>query len=95
MTTNIFCFYLQNRLIQTSQTGGQWYSDTSPFSIPCAQHSLQCTMDIIYGKMPVDVQTQKLLLRTANLTHHRDISMFCHCIACTGLTSVEGQGIVF
>jgi hypothetical protein len=34
MTTDIFCFYLQNRLIQTSQTGGQWYSDTSPFSIP-------------------------------------------------------------
>jgi len=32
--TDIFCFYLQNRLIQTSQTGGQWYSDTSPFSIP-------------------------------------------------------------
>jgi hypothetical protein len=22
MTTDIFCFYLQNRLIQTSQTGG-------------------------------------------------------------------------
>jgi hypothetical protein len=33
MTTDNFCFYLQNRLIQTSQTGGQWYSDTSPFSI--------------------------------------------------------------
>jgi len=29
-----FCFYLQNRLIQTSQTGGQWYNDTPPFSIP-------------------------------------------------------------
>jgi len=29
------CFYLQNRQIQTSQTGGQRYSDTSPFSIPC------------------------------------------------------------
>jgi len=28
------CFYLQNRLIQTSQTGGQWYSDSSPLSIP-------------------------------------------------------------
>jgi hypothetical protein len=27
-TTDNFCFYLQNRLIQTSQTGGQ------PFSIP-------------------------------------------------------------
>jgi hypothetical protein len=35
MTTDNLCFYLQNRLIQTSQTGGQWYSDTSPFSIPC------------------------------------------------------------
>jgi hypothetical protein len=30
----IFVFYLQNRLIQTSQTGGQQYSDTPPFSIP-------------------------------------------------------------
>jgi hypothetical protein len=34
MTNDKFCFYLQNRLIQTSQTGGQQYSDTSPFSIP-------------------------------------------------------------
>jgi hypothetical protein len=34
MTSDNFCFYLQNRLIQTGQTGGQWYSDTSPFSIP-------------------------------------------------------------
>jgi hypothetical protein len=33
-TLNFFCFYLQNRLIQTSQIGGQRYSDTSPFSIP-------------------------------------------------------------
>jgi hypothetical protein len=35
MTIDNFCFYLEKRLIQTSQTGGQWYSDTSPFSIPC------------------------------------------------------------
>jgi hypothetical protein len=35
MTTDNFCFYLQNRLIQTSQTGGHRYSDTSPFSFPC------------------------------------------------------------
>ncbi len=34
MTTDNFCFYLQNRLIQTSKTGDQQYSDTSPFSIP-------------------------------------------------------------
>ena len=37
MTTDNFCFYLQNRLIQTSETGDQWYSDTSPFSIPCSK----------------------------------------------------------
>jgi hypothetical protein len=34
MTTDMFCFYLQNISIQTSQTGDQRYSDTSPFSIP-------------------------------------------------------------
>ncbi len=34
MTTDNFCIYLQNRLFQTCQTGGQWYSDTPPFSIP-------------------------------------------------------------
>jgi hypothetical protein len=35
MTTDNFCFYFQNRLIQTSQTGGLRYSDTFPFIIPC------------------------------------------------------------
>ncbi len=34
MTDDNFCFYLQNRLIQTSQTGGQWYSDTPPLVFP-------------------------------------------------------------
>ncbi len=34
MRTNNFGFYLQNILIQTSQTGGQRYNETSPFSIP-------------------------------------------------------------
>jgi hypothetical protein len=34
MNTDIFCFYLQNRLMQTRQTGDQQYSDTSSFSIP-------------------------------------------------------------
>ncbi len=36
MTTENFCFYLQNRLIQAGQTGGQLYSDTYPFSVPWA-----------------------------------------------------------
>ncbi len=35
MTTDNICFHLQDRFIQTSQTGGQQYGDTSPFSIPC------------------------------------------------------------
>jgi hypothetical protein len=34
-TTDNFCFYMQKRLIQTSQTGGQRYSDISPFKILC------------------------------------------------------------
>ena len=32
----IFVFISQNRLIKTKQTGGQQYSDTCPFSIPCS-----------------------------------------------------------
>jgi len=32
MTTDNFCFYLQNRLINTSQTGGQQYNDRVPGS---------------------------------------------------------------
>jgi hypothetical protein len=34
MTTDNFCFYLQNRQIQTSQIRGQWNSDTSPLVFP-------------------------------------------------------------
>jgi hypothetical protein len=34
MTTENFYYYMQNRLFQTSPTGGQRYRDTSPFSIP-------------------------------------------------------------
>jgi hypothetical protein len=34
MTIDNFHFYLQNRQIISGQTGGQRYSDTSPFSVP-------------------------------------------------------------
>jgi len=44
MTTDNFCFYLQNRLIQTSQTGGQWYSDISPFGIPWTRDQIRLCM---------------------------------------------------
>jgi hypothetical protein len=39
MTTDNFCFYLQNRPAQTSQTGGQWCSDSFPFSTPWVEQS--------------------------------------------------------
>ncbi len=56
MTTEMFCFYLQKRLIQTSQTGGQRYSDTYPFSIPCSGHTnvhlTQCWTNSILGVNP-------------------------------------------
>jgi hypothetical protein len=38
----IFVFYLQNRLFQTSLTGGQQYSDTSPFIIPWFVLGMSC-----------------------------------------------------
>jgi hypothetical protein len=41
MTTDNFCLYSQNRLIQTGQTGGEWYSDASPFSFPWIQGRTQ------------------------------------------------------
>ncbi len=34
INTDNFCFYLKNGLIQTSQTRGQWYSDTSQLGFP-------------------------------------------------------------
>jgi hypothetical protein len=43
----LVCFANKNKncqlsytLFQTSQTGGHWYNDTSPFSIPCFHHTL-------------------------------------------------------
>ncbi len=41
MTTDNICSYLQKRLIQTSQTGGKQYSDTSPFSVPWSRVQIQ------------------------------------------------------
>ncbi len=49
MMTDIFCFYLQNRLIQTSQTGGQWYSDTSHFSITWTGHFADFKLEPLEG----------------------------------------------
>ncbi len=51
MTTDNFCFYSQNRLIQASQTGGQWYSDTFPFSIPWQHQKMSFEMFLIFSKL--------------------------------------------
>ncbi len=42
MTTDNFCFYMQNRLIQTSQTGGNSTVILPPFSIPCSKVLRYC-----------------------------------------------------
>ncbi len=46
MTTDNFSFYLQNRLIQTSLTGGQWYNDTSRLVFPGL--SLSSLFSLVY-----------------------------------------------
>jgi hypothetical protein len=55
MATDDFSFYVQNRLIQTGQTGGIWYSDTSPFSIPWIQ---------VLAGLALSSQAVRSLLRT-------------------------------
>jgi hypothetical protein len=42
MTTDNLSFYLQNRLIQTSQTGGSWYNDTSRLLFPAQGFESSC-----------------------------------------------------
>ncbi len=71
MTIDNFCFHLQNILIQTSQTGGQWYSETSPFSIPWSKvlfssgNNSKTYFDKIYDGLAATVVDQ--------LTHNRTI----------------------
>jgi hypothetical protein len=64
MTTDNFCFYLPNRLIQTSQTGGQWYSDTSPLSIPCYNYR---TQQKNCDKHRIQLRTRSILVRVQEI----------------------------
>jgi hypothetical protein len=41
--------HLPYNLFQLSQTGGQWYNDTSPFSIPCCNCSINYRCKNIYS----------------------------------------------
>ncbi len=58
MTSDNFCFYFQNRLIQTGQTGGQWYSDTSYFSIPCFSHLITKQFFLMRNQILANESTQ-------------------------------------
>jgi len=47
MTSDNFYFYFQKRLIQNSQTGGQWYSYISSFSNPW------CIIHVVSGRVEI------------------------------------------
>jgi len=64
-TDNLF---LQNRLIQNSQTGGQWYSDTSPISIPWLNFSIA---HFIIGDVQMRPMPQTFLLGNLSAKAHQ------------------------
>jgi len=66
MTTESFYFYLQNRLIQASQTGDQWYSDTSPFNISFYLSEVETKISFI--KLNPDVNVLKFFTLTGLFT---------------------------
>ncbi len=72
--------YLQNRLIQTSQTGGQCYSDTSPCSIPC----------LYYKCVKAFVIPSALFLASVVNYHHK----WCHNLEDHLLTTLESSFVV-
>jgi hypothetical protein len=67
-----FCFYLQNRQIQTGQTGGQWYSDTSPFSIPWPSVTHFLVHDADVSRNSVVVEEEKSETAQTVLNRHDD-----------------------
>jgi hypothetical protein len=70
MTSDNFCFYLQNRLIQTSQTGGQWYSDTLPSSIPWTE---TISLPLLAGQQLRAGLTRPTQPLSHELQRHRDL----------------------
>ncbi len=68
ITTDNICFYLQNRLIKTSQTGGKQYRDTFNFSIPCWKpyylFGLRCNITALMVNARQDILSVKCLFMT-------------------------------
>ncbi len=79
MTIDNFCFYLPNRLIQTRKTGGQQYSDTSPFSIPCLKYYiLDITLNNLFTIFS-DHEISILYSRTSRLLEQNTENEICCC----------------
>ncbi len=68
-----FLFLLQNRRILTSQTGGQWYSDTSTFSIPRDKYQLFQS----WGGRGVCVNLHKILSELLISECKQKVSILC------------------
>ncbi len=84
MTTDNFCFYLQNRLIQTNQTEGKRYSDTSPFSIPCLNYNIYLNdLNVVHFSTPVFIRHLWLLKAVVFL--HMCLLRACCSIICLWL----------
>ncbi len=59
-------YQLSHNWFQTSQTGGQWYGDTSPFSIPC-WNSLWLCSHLPYMEILAPRHSAKMTLRLLTL----------------------------
>jgi hypothetical protein len=82
METDHFCFYSQNRLIQSSQTGGQQYSNYSPFSFPWLDYSGKSYRS---GRSStVDLHVTSSLFRSASLSIENIIYLFYQTSYLTG-----------
>jgi hypothetical protein len=84
LATDNFFFFLQNRLIQNSQTGGQWYSDTSPFRIPWLYVSDIYEIDYICHRYKTfwtsfSFSRQRLDLNPRPWDDEASGKPFCHC----------------
>ncbi len=93
----LVCFANKNKKCQlsyswflTSQTGGQWYSDTCAFSIPCSCWTIQISRQYWKPILQTDEIgrfTVKLTLKNVNLYRHQQ-SIYCmSMISCYLLSS--------
>ncbi len=73
---NINC-QLSYSWFQTSQTGGQWYSDTSPFSISCLIHDNTVQISIPWSR--IKLETDQFVNKTNNRTVTYKLKWIMNC----------------